>query len=518
MNEFEELRDDVLSAYLTFDSLLAGHLAETRRRVLAESRDRLAAGQYYVVVCGEFRRGKSSLLNALTERPGLFPVDVDITTCTVVTLQWNTQDSAVVYFAETDPGDPASAPEPEPIPIERVAEFVTEQANPGNNKNVLQIEIGAAVPQLKSGMVLADTPGIGSVNPSHTAATRAFLPNADAILFVASAVEPLSVSELEFLKLALSQCSVVVTALTMIDKVVTAAPVVEEARVRIAGIVKADPADLLIVPVSSHRKRDALEENDRELLVASGFPELEAEIWGGLAVTCGVAQVHAALDGMYAALSEAAAPIENDLNALRGDWEKMDGELRAEQERYRQLKSGSNRWRRDLQEDVDHATRPIQRQRDNDFDEIYYQFRQALSSDEAVLNAPAVVQWTSDAMVDAASKANRALETEMERLADKYAAITELSIIVSDIPAAPFDPALTFARVPVKRKPQGYTRFREMWAGANAGAGAGKAHQPRPPVRRSHGRRGGRLCSRTFWREAASAAQRRRAGAPGQPR
>src|SRR5215467_9724787 len=113
MTEFEELREDVLSAYLTLLGILSGRLAETRLRMLAESRDMLAAGQCYVVVCGEFKRGKSSLLNALVERPGLFPVDVDLATCAVVTLQWAERDWGMVYFAETDPGNPASGRAPE---------------------------------------------------------------------------------------------------------------------------------------------------------------------------------------------------------------------------------------------------------------------------------------------------------------------------------------------------------------------------------------------------------------------
>jgi hypothetical protein len=397
-----------------------------------------------------------------------------------VTLEWNAQDSAVVYFAETDPEDPSSAREPEPIPIEQVAEFVTEQTNPGNDKKVLQIEMGAAIPRLKSGLVLVDTPGVGSLNPGHTAATRAFLPNADAILFVASAVEPLGVAELNFLKLALTQCPIVITALTMIDKVVDAAPVVEEARARIAGVVGTVPAELVIVPVSSFRKRDALEEQDPRLLADSGFPELEAEIWGGLAVTCGAAQIHAALDAMNAALAEAHAPIANDLAAIR-DWAKMDEKLRAEQEKHKRLMAESHGWRRDLQEEVYQAARPVQRQLDDDLDEIHDRLRKALGTDEALSNAPALVQEMSDAMIDAANRANHELENEMDRLADEYATVTKLSITVSLIAAPAFDPALPSGLALIasssqaKTKPQGgYLRFREMWAAANAYAGAGK--------------------------------------------
>ncbi len=473
MNEFEELRDDVLSAYVSLTALLAAQLSATRRRLLDDSRDRLAAGQFYVVVCGEFRRGKSSLLNALVERPGLFPVDVDITTSAAILLRWAAQDSATVFFTEASPGDPLSAREPQVIPIERAAEFVTEQSNPGNDKQVLRIEMGAPVPQLKTGLVLVDTPGIGSLNPAHTAATRAFLRRADAILFVAAATEPLSTPELNILQLALSQCPIVLTAVTMIDKVVDPAPIIAEARTRIATVAGIDPADLVLIPVSSFRKRDAMEDHDATLLAESGFPQLEYELWAGLAVTCGAAQVHAALDAMDAAVAEAAAPIENQLAALRGDWARTEGELRELQEKFRRLQADAHGWKRGLQEDIDSAVRPVQRQLDSDLDEIRDEFREALGRDETAEDAGRVIQRVSDAMVDAADRASGALEVALERVASKYMAMTELSITVSGASVTPLAPQLNASAPQKAKEPQGYARFREMWMGSVAGAGAG---------------------------------------------
>jgi ribosome biogenesis GTPase A len=184
MTAFEDLRDDTLAVYTSLTGVLAPRLAPTRTRLLAESRDKLVAGQLAVVVCGEFKRGKSSLLNALVERPGLFPVDADIATSAVMTLRWGPKDTATVYFAETTPGKPGSSPPPQEIEVSQAAEFVTEQGNPRNAKNVLRIDMAAPVEPLASGMVLVDTPGIGSLNPAHTAATRAYLKYADVILFV----------------------------------------------------------------------------------------------------------------------------------------------------------------------------------------------------------------------------------------------------------------------------------------------------------------------------------------------
>jgi GTPase Era involved in 16S rRNA processing len=122
---------------------------------------------------------------------------------------------------------------------------------------------GGTVEQLASGMVLVDTPGIGSLNPAHTAATRAYLKYADAILFTVSASEPAGTLELEFLQLALEECPTVVTAVTMIDRVVDPSPVVAEARARIAREAGRDPASLVVVRYRRTRKRDALRRRRR---------------------------------------------------------------------------------------------------------------------------------------------------------------------------------------------------------------------------------------------------------------
>ena len=104
MNEFEELRDDTLVTYESITSILATRLEATRRRLLSESRARLLLASSHVVVCGEFKRGKSSLLNAVVERPGLFPVDADSRHLCGDEAALGARDAATVFFAETDPG------------------------------------------------------------------------------------------------------------------------------------------------------------------------------------------------------------------------------------------------------------------------------------------------------------------------------------------------------------------------------------------------------------------------------
>ncbi len=476
MTAFEDLRDDTLAVYTSLTGVLAPRLAPTRTRLLAESRDKLAAGQLVVVVCGEFKRGKSSLLNALVERPGLFPVDAAIATSAVMTLRWGPKDAATVYFAETTPGKPDSAPPPQEIEVSQAGEFVTEQGNPSNAKNVLRIDMAAPVEHLASGMVLVDTPGIGSLNPAHTAATRAYLKYADAILFAVSASEPASTPELDFLRLALEHCPIVVTAVTMIDRVVDPAPVVGEARARIAREAGRDPASLVVVPVSANRKRDALDDGDAELLTDSGFPQLEAELWQGLTVTVGATQVNVALDAMYQALVEAAAPLANDLAALRGDPGKTDAELREQYERVRQLKTDAMGWKRGLSDDLDVAVRPVLRQLESDMDQLFEAFRAALGTEEAVQDPDRLIRRASSAMMAAADQANDALDGVFAELAAKYTALTDLPIVVSGVAVQGAALAVSVQAPPKAARPTArFTSARQIWAGGIFVASLGTA-------------------------------------------
>ncbi|NUR31440.1 MAG: hypothetical protein HOV83_37305, partial [Catenulispora sp.] len=275
------------------------------------------------------------------------------------------------------------------------------------------------------------------------------------------------------LRLALERRPVVVTARPMIDRVVNPAPVVAEARARIAAEVGVPAGDLVVVPVSAHRKRDALEDGDDDLLAASGFPELEAEIWGGLAATCGKAQLGTALEGMVTAWDEAESQVTNTLDGLRNGWQKVDDELREQQKLYQRLTSDSHTWKRDLHADADQAARRIQDRLEDAFDDLREDFRDALRPDGKGSDPDRLIRRLSDGMIDAVDQAGRSLESEMERIADKYAALTELGIKASGATASGMG-GLRVSTAPRDQiKKHGYARFREMWLGGTAGAGAG---------------------------------------------
>lgn len=152
-------------------------------------REKLAAGIFTLVVVGQFKRGKSSLINALLGQ-NILPVGVVPLTSIVTVLRYGSAPMARVEFRSGELCD---------IDMHAIADYATEKANPNNIKSVRRVIIDYPSAWLRDGIQIVDTPGIDSVYQHNTDSTYAFLSQADAMLFVTSADQPLSRRELEFL-------------------------------------------------------------------------------------------------------------------------------------------------------------------------------------------------------------------------------------------------------------------------------------------------------------------------------
>jgi ribosome biogenesis GTPase A len=113
---------------------------------------RIAESRFYVAVLGQFKRGKSTLVNALLGEPVL-PVGV-VPVTTVVTVIRHGEERAARVRLEDD--------EWHWVEPSTLSEYVSEERNPGNEKHVTGIEVFHPSPLLASGLCLVDTPGVGS--------------------------------------------------------------------------------------------------------------------------------------------------------------------------------------------------------------------------------------------------------------------------------------------------------------------------------------------------------------------
>jgi hypothetical protein len=160
----------------------AGPVAEEARELAA----RVSEGRFYVACVGQFKRGKSTLLNALVGHE-VVPTGYVPVTAVPTVIRFGDELHARVRMRDGAWRD---------VAMSDLKEYVTEELNPENKKAVEGAEVFVPSTLLSSGMCFVDTPGLGSVFTGNTATTQAFIPHIDAALVVVGADPPIAGEEL----------------------------------------------------------------------------------------------------------------------------------------------------------------------------------------------------------------------------------------------------------------------------------------------------------------------------------
>jgi GTPase SAR1 family protein len=180
-------------------------------RVTAEA-EQWNLQQLVVVACGDIKRGKSSLLNAILDRSQLLPVDSDVATSVHLVIRYGAEFGIVVTRIGVD-GEPAQ----ETVGIDDLIDVASMRGDPAKREGVTAVEIMLDHPVLERGIVLIDTPGVGGMGRGHRDLALAALGQADALLFTVSAEEPVARTELEFLVEASERTERIVLVMTKSD-------------------------------------------------------------------------------------------------------------------------------------------------------------------------------------------------------------------------------------------------------------------------------------------------------------
>lgn len=182
----------------------ATEIADDAHAVAARVHER----RFFVACIGQFKRGKSTLLNALVGARVL-PVGVTPVTAVVTVLRHGRSVDARVRI-----GRDAWRR----VEIGELPAYVSELENPENAKNVTGVEVFVPSALLSAGLCLVDTPGIGSVFEGNTEATREFVPHIDAALVVLGADPPISGDELRLVEALSKQVRDFVFVLAKADR------------------------------------------------------------------------------------------------------------------------------------------------------------------------------------------------------------------------------------------------------------------------------------------------------------
>lgn len=292
---------------------------------------------------GEARRGKSSMLGQYLGDEQLFPVDVDVTTCTVTMVMYGPRERIQIVMT-----DKAGKEYKREVAKKDLELYVKEQMRDRLDGAVKMVLVETPNPKLKEGIVLIDSPGLGSMNPEHSRITFQFLPRADVVLFVLNSTVPITDSELDFLKQAARKCSNIIFVMTMIDIVGGEYKrIMEKNREFIEKAVGIPKNEQIFVPISSRMMQSWRRTGDPDDLDDSHFNELDEMIQRTVALN----RPRIVLRPCMQAVRDELGKYENlirveetaYLNSIE-EAERMQKELEQKQERHRMLLQENAGW------------------------------------------------------------------------------------------------------------------------------------------------------------------------------
>ncbi|MFA5553670.1 MAG: dynamin family protein [Phycisphaerae bacterium] len=248
---------------------------------LGELKKRLLEGRFHLAVLGQFKRGKSTFLNALLGED-ILPSSVIPLTAIPTFIRAGEPVSAKVFFDDERPIAEYAGAAGQVKQF--ISQYVAEGNNPANQLNVREVEVFHPSRILYSGVVMIDTPGIGSTYKHNTEATLNFLPQCDAALFLVSADPPITDVEIEFLKKVRKKVPRLFFILNKIDYLTVQEKEEILSFVRSTLIEKVGiEEDVRIFGVSARLGLQAREANDKDLWEKSGLISIESYLINFLA-------------------------------------------------------------------------------------------------------------------------------------------------------------------------------------------------------------------------------------------
>lgn len=171
--------------------LLKSHHKESDIEQLSKMMETVSSNSVSVLVCGEFKRGKSSFINAFLGEE-LCLTDAGIATSVVSNIKYGKKRKVTRLYGDIN------NLQSEEIPFDEIEKYAKGTSLEVDNTTMLIIELPSS--KLEGGLSLIDTPGVGGLDPRHLFLTLYILPKADVTFFVVDASEPLSSTELDFYK------------------------------------------------------------------------------------------------------------------------------------------------------------------------------------------------------------------------------------------------------------------------------------------------------------------------------
>lgn len=338
-----------------------------------------------VVVMGEVKRGKSSLVNALIAQPDLLPVDV--LTCTSAPIRVAvSHDGPVVPQVTLVRGT-----EREMILATELARWVTVdgvgslQGNTNAGMEEAQdppssAEIAVRYPEM-DGITVVDTPGVGGLDKRAVTAALQEARHAGVLLMVCDASTPITAPEMDILRQAHDSVGGVIVAVTKTDKNTRRWRTIVEDNKRL--ISSHMGIDVPVVGVSSLRALDAARCIDparrAELERRSGIAQLRSQLRAQLRQPAAMGQ-RAALQSITTTLTGIAKTVRDDIRLLAESSTAVE-QLEAEKTTLERLREESSEFEQRFQRDLAVARTRVTEGLDKALEEVRHEWTQQINAD-----------------------------------------------------------------------------------------------------------------------------------------
>jgi len=188
LEEFIKYKSEILTIIENIETLTKED-ADTIDDRLLTVKEHLLSNCFNLVILGQFKRGKTTLINSLIGKE-ILPSSIVPLTSVVTILKHADEINCNIYMQNGSN---------KIVRLDELTDYITEKGNPKNIRSVRCARIEYPSPFLEKGMLLVDTPGVGSTFLHNTETTYEFLDHLDAALFLMSADVPISQVEKELL-------------------------------------------------------------------------------------------------------------------------------------------------------------------------------------------------------------------------------------------------------------------------------------------------------------------------------
>lgn len=325
--------------------VLPGKIAAWEQNIRSRKND-----PFTLVICGDFKRGKSSLINALLGED-VVPTNVTTETVTLNRISYGSHSNEAVLSG----GRRLS------LTDEELCRDALEPVLKQLGEPVEQLELHRNIDILKD-ITIIDTPGLGDSESDFTDTVETALQQADAVIYVFSVSYPLSRSEQLYLKTSIlpqkyTSLFLVSNFTDMIGSQKDYMRTEEMLADRINGLLPGQ--DVWMLSALDERCRQLGEERPNQVLadtMESSFQNFRGAITGLIQNK----KETVLPDRMQRMLRIMAADINDDLSALEQGLEMDSRDVQQAMEHVRQQKEQQAQTQEENSRKIDHVVRSMQ--------------------------------------------------------------------------------------------------------------------------------------------------------------